>query len=254
MLSEDCRGMNIRNALARLIHPSNRDGRMDDFAQLNQPIYEHSPLSDLFYGHHGKLIHKWGHFLPIYERHLARYVGTPVRLLELGVSHGGSLELWRDYFGKGAVIYGIDIDPRCKALDPYVRIGSQADPELLNSVVHEMNGVDVVIDDGSHIARHQRASFQTLFPLLATNGVYIAEDLHTAYWPAWEGGLRRRGTFIELMKLLVDDLHAWYHNGNSRVYDAHLSIDGIHFYDSMVVIEKRPKEKPFHIQVGKRSF
>ena len=47
-----------------------------------------------------------------------------------------------------------------------VRIGSQADPAFLNSVVAEMGGIDVLIDDGGHMASHQRASFDFLFPRL----------------------------------------------------------------------------------------
>lgn len=159
-------------------------------------------FSTLFYGYDGDhLINKWNHFLPIYSRLFAPYRngmpdGRPLRFLEIGVYEGGSLDLWRRFFGESAILYGIDVDPRCAVFDgraAQVRIGSQADPAFLRSVVAEMGGVDIVLDDGSHVASHQRVSFETLFPLLAEDGLYVAEDLHTSYWRDYEGGYRRKG-------------------------------------------------------------
>jgi hypothetical protein len=227
------------------------------------------PLTDLFFAHDGRLIHKWVHYLEIYERHLAAFRdgfplgdGTrrPLRLLEIGVSQGGSLQLWRKYFGPEATIFGIDVDPRCAALDEpetRVRIGSQADAAFLNAVVEEMGGVDVVIDDGSHRAQHQRASFDALFPALSFGGLYIAEDLHTSYWALdFTGGYRRPGTFIEVSKSLVDGMHAWYHHWpiSRRARRAQTDIFSVCFYDSVVVIEKRHRQRPSVVKVGRPSL
>ena len=64
-----------------------------------------------------KLLHKWDHYFDIYEIHFNRYVNKELVLLEIGVSHGGSLQMWRKYFGEKIKIYGVDIDPRCKSLE-----------------------------------------------------------------------------------------------------------------------------------------
>ncbi|HEX8837127.1 MAG TPA: hypothetical protein VF748_09335, partial [Candidatus Acidoferrum sp.] len=102
---------------------------------------------------------------------------------------------------------------------------------------------------------HQRASFDVLFPLLSQNGIYVVEDMHTNYWRGqYEGGWKRRSTFLEQMKDLVDDLHGWWHKHPQRLVGAHKKIEGIHFYDSIVVIEKRPKLSPAMPGVGKPSF
>jgi cephalosporin hydroxylase len=207
-------------------------------------------LARLFHNHDGRTSHKWVHYLPAYERHFAGRRGTHLRLLEIGVHRGGSLQLWRSYFGSGAILFGIDIDPECAGFaDPptEVRIGSQDDPAFLRAVVEEMGGIDIAIDDGSHIGRHQIASFEALFPLLAEGGHYVIEDLHSAYWPVeHEGGYRRQGTAIEYLKTLIDDMHAPYHSRGART----AGIGAIHLYDSIVFIEKKTGREPRHILVG----
>jgi hypothetical protein len=212
-----------------------------------------SDLHKLFYSNTGTLVDKWQHYLKIYEDHLSRFRNTPFHMLEIGVAQGGSLSLWRRYFGPKALLFGIDIDDRFRQFDQrdaHVRIGSQADPTFLRSVVTEMGGVDVVLDDGSHKASHQLISFQILFPFLNDGGVYICEDLHTAYSPTFDGGYRRSGTFIEVAKQIIDDIHADFHDQPQSVSGAHRSIHGIHFYNSMFVIEKRRQQEPRQIQVG----
>lgn len=63
------------------------------------------------------LLHKWKHYFDIYDRHFSRYRETDVHILEFGVSHGGSLQMWRDYFGPSAKIFAVDINPYCKKLE-----------------------------------------------------------------------------------------------------------------------------------------
>jgi hypothetical protein len=223
-----------------------------DAARRDELAREHSgELAQIFFGSKTRLVHKWLHYLDIYERHFARYRGTPVRFLEIGVSKGGSLEMWRTYFGPEATIYGIDVDPACTAFataGSQVRIGSQDDPAFLERVVGEMGAPDVVLDDGSHIGRHQKASFRALFPHVANGGLYLIEDLHTAYWAEYEGGWRRKGSGIELVKNLIDDQHAWYHRRRERLA-AKEDISAIHVYDSIVAIEKRRRGPPGHVQI-----
>ena len=169
-------------------------------------------------------------------------------MLEIGVNRGGSIDLWRRYFGDEATIFGIDIDPSCAAsVSPpnQVRIGSQADPTFLASVIAEMGAPNIVLDDGSHIAEHQAASFKALFPALQDGGIYIIEDLHTSYWPSFGGGMRKPGTGLEMIKALVDDQHAWYHD-EPEIWAPRFEIGGIHIYDSIAIIEKVRRGPPAH--------
>lgn len=157
------------------------------------------------------------HYLAFYDRvlgDLARRsrdgeLTRPLRLLEIGVLGGGSLDLWRQFLGDEAVIFGVDVDVACSLITAggQIRIGSQADRDFMQSVVAEMGGVDVVIDDGSHQVDHVITTLRTLFPLLADGGLYVIEDLGTSYLPEYGGGLRRRGSSVEFLKRLVDHVN-----------------------------------------------
>lgn len=211
------------------------------------------PLTTLFFQRTGRTVDKWIGYLDVYERHFAQYRNTDFAMLEIGVFRGGSLELWRDYFGPAATLFGVDIDPECanRADAPnQVRIGSQADATFLSQVVDEMGRLDVVLDDGSHVAEHQQASFRALFPLLPVGGLYVIEDLHTSYWREfYGGGYRRPGTGVELAKDLIDDMHGWYHGRDFRTI-AGSEIAAVHMYDSIVVIEKGPGTAPMRTRSG----
>jgi len=224
--------------------------------ELTRPTGE---LETLFYAHDGRIAHKWHHYLEIYERHfepLRQRLEAP-RVLELGVSHGGSLELWRKYFGAAAKIVGVDIDPACAArVDPdaSVVIGDQSDPQTLAAAIEKLGGgVDIVIDDGSHLGAHQIASFTYLYPRLSERGLYLCEDLHCSYWPSHAGGVGRLGTFVEFVKTRIDDMHAWFVDGAPPDAENFAATTyGIFLYLNIVVIEKRPVAKPFHVQIGRK--
>lgn len=214
-------------------------------------------LVGIFAGVSGAMVHKWHHYIPIYDRYFARFRGTPVRFLEIGVSQGGSMRMWRQYFGPDATIFGIDIDPDCARFDGeagQVRIGSQDDAGFLAGVVEEMGGIDLVLDDGSHMMGHVNRSLDILFPLLSPNGIYMIEDLQTAYWPHYGGGRRARGNFFRGLGQVFDDMHRWYHGGGvgrSGVGDA---VSAVHVHDSIAVLEKGPVFRPVHSQVGEGAI
>src|SRR5262245_2761140 len=162
-----------------------------------------NPMEAAYYRHGGHLVHKWHHYLEVYDRHLGRFRGEAVHVLEIGIHRGGSLQVWKSYLGERAIIHGIDIDPDCaqfaeERIVPH--IGDQGDVEFLKRVVHEMGRVDVVIDDGVHHSALQIATFEALYPLVDPNGVYVCEDTRASYWAEFGGGYRRPGTFVEYAK------------------------------------------------------
>lgn len=188
-----------------------------------------------------RLVHKWKHYFPVYERHFSRFVNTDVVLFEIGCGEGGSLQMWKRFLGPYATIVGIDIRPECATFvedQIEVRIGKQSDADFLLSLCREFGAPDIVIDDGSHVMTDISASFSTLYPILARTGVYVVEDLHTAYWPEYGGGLRHEDSFIERCKNLIEDLNADHSRGAHAPSDFTRTTLSMHFYDSMVVFEK----------------
>ncbi|MBF0124458.1 MAG: SEL1-like repeat protein [Magnetococcales bacterium] len=196
-----------------------------------------------FLNNTGRPITKSTHYFPIYEKHFARFVGQPITFIEIGCGAGGSLQMWRRYFGPHATIIGIDINPMCKYFEEeqiFVRIGSQQDESFLQAVLDEFGTPDIVLDDGSHVQGHVVATFNYLYQRVSNRGVYMVEDLHTAYWPEYEGGLRHRGSFIELCKDLVDDLNA-YHSRNANPPGLFTkNTVATCFYDGAIVFERGP--------------
>jgi hypothetical protein len=215
-------------------------------------------LEEYFRQNNKGLIHKWMHYFEIYDRHFTRFRNKEIVVLEIGVSQGGSLQMWKNYFGSRAKIYGIDIEPRCQELEEEnikIFIGSQSDRKFLRSVMAQIPPIDILIDDGGHTMTQQIISYEELFNHIKDDGVYLCEDLHTSYWLSHGGGHKRRGTFIEYSKNFIDYLNAYHSQQNSlKVNDFTKSVDSIHYYDSIVVIEKRKKDAPCHEKTGNIIF
>jgi len=219
---------------------------------------ESAELMDFFENHEHRMIHKWMHYFEIYERHFSQFQNKKIYMLEFGVLHGGSLQMWKHYFGKQAKIYGVDINPRCAELAEdqiEILIGDQENRESLRAICRGLPKMDIILDDGGHTMQQQVITFEETWSQLNDGGLYVCEDLHTSYWPAFGGGYRLPHTFIEYSKQLIDQLHAWYSQDGQFIVDSFTrSTFAVHYYDSMVVIEKRAISAPLARMKGMPSF
>jgi hypothetical protein len=221
---------------------------------------EQNPLEHYFRTNDKRLIHKWMHYFEVYHRHFERFRGRPVVVLEFGVNQGGSLQMWQDYFGPEAKIYGVDIDPRCKQFEGdniEIFIGDQADRGFLREVVAAVGApIDVVIEDGGHHMRQQKVTFRNIYPHMSDDGCFLTEDTHTSYREKFGGGYRRPGTFMEFAKGRIDQLNAWHSKDRDQfkvdTFTRHTS--SMHFYDSIVVFERGRRTKPEHRVTGEPTF
>jgi hypothetical protein len=212
-----------------------------------------SDLLDAFVSNQGNIVHKWHHYIPIYDKYLHPYKNKAVKILEIGVSQGGSIQMWRKYFGEGATIYGIDIDPDCSRFNNscgQIRIGSQVDTKFLDSVVDEMGGLDIVFDDGSHDMRHIPVTLSHLFPALNYGGLYIIEDLHTSYWKRFGGGYSSKMNFFSFIIEIVHGMHSWYHDFGHKNPAVSKDCSAIHIHDSIAVFEKNKSFEPIHSRIS----
>ena len=222
-----------------------KDGRPESAAQPNHP----SPLKEFFNNNPGRELTKWYNYFEIYDRHFARFRGRSPVVLEIGVDEGGSLHMWHEYFGAGTRVVGIDVNPACKKFEDEattILLGDQADRAFLAAVRERLPRIDILIDDGGHRMEQQINTFEELYRHVQPHGIYLCEDMHTSLWPDYGAGYRHAGSFLEYTKALVDRLSAW-HSPDPGV----LAVDGftksthsMHFYDSVVVIEKRPMDEP----------
>ncbi len=112
--------------------------------------------------------------------------------------------------------------------------------------------IAILIDDEGHSMKQQITKFEVLFQKIKNGVIYLCEDNHISYWYNCGGGLRRNGTYIEYIKNLVDVMHLWYAEKNTFIKNHTLkeNIFAIHIYDSIGVIDKKKKSKPFNSQKG----
>lgn len=194
-----------------------------------------------FLNNRDRVIHKLPHYFPIYEKHFSPWVNKSLLFFEIGVYRGGSLQMWKKYFGPHVRIVGIDIKPKCKRYEEEqvsVRIGDQSDHKFLSELIEEFGPPDIVLDDGSHQMEHITSTFEYLYPRLSKNGVYLVEDLCTAYWKEYGGGLGQESSFIEKCKNLVDKLNTEHTRGLLQEDEFSQSTLSMHFYNSIVAFEK----------------
>lgn len=112
-------------------------------------------------------------------------------VFEIGVDNGNSLRLW-EWLLPNSTITALDNKPRCKRHQTprsRVIIGDQANPVILRKIVHDHGPFHLVIDDGSHFARHQILTFKTLWPTMKRQTYYVCEDLQPS-------ALEKNGTAV----------------------------------------------------------
>lgn len=212
-------------------------------------------ITTLFDQHDQRGINKWRHYLEIYERHFNKFVGKKISILEIGVEGGGSLQLWKKYFGKECNIIGIDIDPKCKYEEEQitVEIGDQTDIKFLQYIVDTYGPFDIIIDDGSHMQKHIHKSFQFLYQHVKENGLYLIEDTHCCYLKHFQGGFKHPLNMVDFFTGFIHDLNFRYIKDffYSKKLD---NLKSLCFYDSLIFIEKEKEEERFIEIKGKNVY
>jgi cephalosporin hydroxylase len=143
------------------------------------------------------------------------------------------------------IITGIDLYDKSALREDRISIyqGDQNDPAFLQEVNRLEGPFDIIIDDGSHVQTHIITSFETLFPLLKTGGIYVIEDTQTSYWTKFEGSTAEMNTVTSAMNYFIKRIHA-VNRTEWRKDELHPDlpdegIDSISFYHNLIFIKKK---------------
>jgi len=195
-----------------------------------------NPLKDYFESHtSGHGIWKWNHYFDIYHRYFRKFIGKKVSILEIGIYSGGSLDMWRNYFGAGCEVYGVDVQEACKAYEgdgKRIFIGDQANREFWRQIRQQVPSLDILIDDGGHRPEQQIVTLEETLPYLRPGGIYMCEDIHRIHnnFSAYIGGLINHFNSTKV-KMPAADL-------NSVPTAFQRDIHAIHSYPFAIVIER----------------
>ena len=178
---------------------------------------------------------KHSSYFETYDVLFQKYRGEPVTIVEIGVKSGGSLFMWRDYFGSDARIIGVELNPSAKKWESYgfeIFIGSQSDEEFWDRFIDQVGQIDILIDDGGHTYEQQIITVEKMISSINDGGVLVVEDTHTSYM---DGFGPRKWSFIEYSKNLIDRInsrHERYGNVSPET-----RIWSIEFFDSIVALK-----------------
>nr|WP_285854311.1 class I SAM-dependent methyltransferase [Paenibacillus elgii] len=170
---------------------------------------------------------------------------------------GGSIALWNEIF-KPDTMVGIDLQP-CQENDYFSKYllesnaadkihrywdTNQSDKKRIVEICtrHMGQGIDLVLDDASHLYEPTKRSFEALFPLLRPGGLYIIEDWNWAHTASFQKDTSVWRNETALTQLIFDVVEAV---GSSPL------ISNVHVFNGYAVIEKCLKQ---HEQLSEFSL
>jgi SAM-dependent methyltransferase len=147
-----------------------------------------------------------------------------INIAELGILHGGSLLMWKDYF-KNANIYGFEYDNNL--IDKFKKKYNNDRITLANIDVKNANNIsnafseidvlyDIIIDDTTHKFEDQIRIIENTHKYLKPGGILIIEDIFKSY---------NQQYYITRLGSILDEFQDFYFveldhtNRNSHVWN-----------------------------------
>jgi hypothetical protein len=200
---------------------------------------------------------KYTNYFKIYDKLFGEYRNKKIIFVEIGVFSGGSLFMWRNFFGNKARIVGIDLDPNAKKFEKYgfeIFIGDQSKREFWNKFFKKVGKVDIILDDGGHTNYQQIMTTNCCIPMIRDNGKLVIEDVHTSFIKKkWYNPSKY--SFINYSKKIIEDINTRFPVIKNFNYSLKKYIYKIDFFESVVCFEINRKsclENKF-IDNGKKS-
>lgn len=192
-----------------------------------------------------------------YESLLSKYKNKNIKFVEIGVSTGGSLFMWKKFFGKNSKIIGIDLNSDCKKFKKYgfnIEIGDQSSTKFWKKFYKKYGKIDVILDDGGHRNDQQIMTTYMAIKNINDGGLIIIEDTSTSYLKKF--GNPSKYSFINYSKKIIDDLYEKFVSSKKRKFSLADYVYSVKFYGSLVCFEinKKLVKKYGSINNGKEQL
>lgn len=171
-------------------------------------------------------------YFEIYDELFSRYRNKKITFVEVGVLGGGSLFMWREFFGPQARIIGVDLNPSAKKWEEHgfeIFIGSQSDENFWDEFINNIGPVDLVLDDGGHTYEQQIVTTEMLLSLVKDNGMLVVEDTHTSYMMGFGS---KNYSFINYTKSMIDKIN--YRFGEFNLKPAESRVWSVQSFESII--------------------
>lgn len=185
-------------------------------------------------------------YFDTYDELFAKYRNTEMTFVEIGILGGGSLFMWRDFFGDKARIIGIDLNPNAKKWEDHgfeIYIGSQSSKEFWRTFLESVPKIDVVLDDGGHHFDQQIITCEMLLNSINDGGMIVVEDTHTSYMNEYGP---KSMTFKKYIDNMTDNINHRYKSLDQA--KAERRVWQVSHFESIVAlkISKSASESPSH--------
>lgn len=186
----------------------------------------------------------------IYPTYIEKFYDQTGGMIEIGLepnTGNASLNMWLELF-PNMHIYGLDKTAPNQSHERYTIFQcDQSNENQISSFIDKIkHKIYFINDDGSHIPEHQLLTFNKLFPLLETGGVYIIEDIETSYWTKGDlyGYKTRYGkghskSIIEIFKNVIDGVNIEFSKSYEGQVQHQKEIGLITFAENCIIIKKR---------------
>jgi hypothetical protein len=200
---------------------------------------------------------KYKNYFEVYDQLFNSYINKKIVFVEIGIFQGGSLQMWRKFFGNKARIIGIDVNPEAKRFEKdgfEIFIGSQSDPNFWSYFFKKVGKVDIILDDGGHTNKQQVITAINCVKYINDNGKLVFEDVHTSYQKEFQNPSIY--SFINYCKKNIDDINFRFPHLGDFSSSLNKYIHSITFFESIVcfnINKKLCKKNSLIINNGRTS-
>jgi len=183
---------------------------------------------------------KYKNYFPIYEKLFSRFKGKKITFVEIGVLSGGSLFMWRKFFGDQARIIGIELNPIAKRFEKdgfEIHIGNQSDENFWKDFFQKVGEVDIILDDGGHTNFQQIVTSCSCLPFIKNDGLLVVEDVFHSYGVSYgKKGFYNpsKYSFINFCKKTIDDINYRFPESKKFKFSLNKYVFSMEFFEAIV--------------------